>query len=65
MVNALGKELQLQKGYFGNEEEIKTIYFGGGTPSLLSEENLGYLLREVRDNFSVIDYKTGNTPPLS
>lgn len=55
MVNALGRELQLQKEYFGNEEEIKTIYFGGGTPSLLSEEHIKYLLKEVRDNFSVID----------
>ena len=34
MVAAICKELELRKNYL-NGEEIKTIYFGGGTPSLL------------------------------
>ncbi len=36
---ALKKEIELQKDYLSNET-ISTIYFGGGTPSLLSETEL-------------------------
>lgn len=32
---------------------IDTIYFGGGTPSLLNPSELGSLLGEIRGNFSV------------
>jgi oxygen-independent coproporphyrinogen III oxidase len=33
--------------------EVDTIYFGGGTPSLLSPAQVGRLLRAVRERFSV------------
>ncbi len=39
MVDAILRELEIQKDYLGNEV-IKTIYFGGGTPSLLSRHEL-------------------------
>ncbi|HEY9044662.1 MAG TPA: radical SAM family heme chaperone HemW, partial [Ohtaekwangia sp.] len=32
---------------------INTIYFGGGTPSLLSEDELNFLLETIRENFPV------------
>ena len=51
-VKALGKEIQLQKDYLQNES-IQTIYFGGGTPSLLRADQLDYLLSEIRQNFKV------------
>ena len=38
-VHALVRELEMRKNYVG-EEEIETIYLGGGTPSQLSQEEL-------------------------
>ena len=45
-VKALLEELKLQKDYLGNEP-IKTIYFGGGTPSLLTYDNLMEILDTI------------------
>ena len=38
-VHALARELEMRKDYVG-DEEIETIYLGGGTPSQLSHEEL-------------------------
>ena len=43
MVLALANELQLRAGEFQNEK-IETIYFGGGTPSVLTLEEIQFLL---------------------
>jgi oxygen-independent coproporphyrinogen III oxidase len=51
MVQSLGRELTLQKEYI--TAPVDTIYFGGGTPSLLSEGELDFLLNEVNKNFHV------------
>lgn len=32
-----------------------TLYFGGGTPSLLSPEQIGRIIKTARDNFSLTD----------
>lgn len=40
---ALGKEIRIQKDYLNNAE-IESIYFGGGTPSLLSGDEISRLL---------------------
>jgi oxygen-independent coproporphyrinogen-3 oxidase len=34
---------------------VDTVYFGGGTPSLLSVEQIGRILSAVRENFAVCD----------
>lgn len=52
MVNAIVRELELRVDYL-QDESIKTIYFGGGTPSLLSIEELQGLLTAVFDRFEV------------
>jgi len=54
MVEALSKELELRKGAV--EEEVQTIYFGGGTPSLLSAEELDRLIDTVEEHFLVSEY---------
>ncbi len=52
LVAALLKEIELRKGYLENEI-IETIYFGGGTPSLLSPEELESLIQEVYRQFEI------------
>jgi oxygen-independent coproporphyrinogen III oxidase len=52
MIAALLKEAEIQKLYFG-EEIPETVYFGGGTPSLLPVEDISRLTHFIRKNFSV------------
>lgn len=52
MVAALRDELVLQKGYL-NGEKVETVYFGGGTPSLLSTGEISTILETIQDHFSV------------
>ncbi|QDH78025.1 radical SAM family heme chaperone HemW [Echinicola soli] len=47
MVSMICKELVFQKNYFGKNTSIKTIYFGGGTPSLLSSSELSAILDTI------------------
>jgi oxygen-independent coproporphyrinogen-3 oxidase len=46
LVEALIKEIQLQKNYLAGET-IDTIYFGGGTPSLLNETEISLLINTI------------------
>ena len=54
MVLALAKEIQMRKNEFENEE-IETIYFGGGTPSVLQIADLRFLIDEVFKNYKVVE----------
>ena len=49
---ALKKEIELQKDYLG-KETISTIYFGGGTPSLLSEAELMSVFEMLHREFVI------------
>ncbi|SFT13003.1 oxygen-independent coproporphyrinogen-3 oxidase [Zhouia amylolytica] len=53
LVIALVKEMQLRKNEL-QDEPVETIYFGGGTPSLLSVQELKSLIAAVYENFKVI-----------
>jgi oxygen-independent coproporphyrinogen III oxidase len=55
MVLALSKEIQLRKNEF-QDEVIETIYFGGGTPSILQVADLRFLIDEVYKNYNVFDH---------
>ena len=53
MVLALAKEIQMRKSEF-QVEAVETIYFGGGTPSILSNEDLNFLIDSVYKNYNVV-----------
>ncbi|MDF3077357.1 MAG: hemW [Sphingobacteriaceae bacterium] len=52
MIKALLAEIALQKSYL-NGQNIETIYFGGGTPSILKAEEIGLLIDEITKHHSV------------
>jgi oxygen-independent coproporphyrinogen-3 oxidase len=54
MVLALAKEIQLRKDEF-KDEVVETIYFGGGTPSILEVSDLKLLIDAVYANYNVIE----------
>jgi oxygen-independent coproporphyrinogen III oxidase len=56
MVLAIAKELQLRKNEFNNDPEflgVETIYFGGGTPSVLTFKEIEFLIATVYSNYKV------------
>jgi oxygen-independent coproporphyrinogen-3 oxidase len=61
MVLAIAKEIQMRKSEFElldgarSDNKIETIYFGGGTPSVLRSEEINFLIAAVYSNYSVIE----------
>lgn len=53
MVAAIGKEAALNRSYLS--EKVETIYFGGGTPSLLTEEEIRTTIVTCKELFVVDD----------
>jgi len=51
MVDAICREIILRKNEI--KEEVKTIYFGGGTPSLLSRKQVMDILQTINKHFNV------------
>lgn len=59
LIRALATELELRKSEFNNTT-VETIYFGGGTPSVLSNAELQFLIDTVYEN-----YKVGSQPEIT
>ncbi|WP_304234969.1 radical SAM family heme chaperone HemW [Jiulongibacter sediminis] len=55
LVNGLVREIELQKDYLNNKH-LNTIYFGGGTPSLLDKEELSSVFEAI-NRFYTVDSK--------
>lgn len=55
LIQSLITELELRKEEFKNTE-VETIYFGGGTPSLLTNNELQSIIDAVDGNYSVVAY---------
>ena len=54
MVLALAKEIEMRKSDF-QDAIVETIYFGGGTPSILQIADLRFLIDQVYRNFKVVE----------
>lgn len=50
-IKALTKEISLRKDYL--DKPLRTIYFGGGTPSTLSKEEISLIFKAIKDNFDL------------
>jgi oxygen-independent coproporphyrinogen III oxidase len=53
MVSALAKEIEMRKNEFLNET-VETIYFGGGTPSILPIADIKFLIDQVCKHYEII-----------
>jgi len=56
MIDALIKEISITSSFFNTEqlkgkESISTIYFGGGTPSILTTEDLTLIMAALQNRF--------------
>ncbi|CAA9195827.1 radical SAM family heme chaperone HemW [Flavobacterium collinsii] len=61
MVLALAKEIVMRKNELKfidstqSNDQIETIYFGGGTPSVLSNAEINFLIDTVYNNYNVVE----------
>ncbi|MGQ9818607.1 MAG: radical SAM family heme chaperone HemW [Candidatus Kapaibacteriales bacterium] len=56
-VNALCKEIQLSVQYFNSRIEVETIFFGGGTPSILNIYHLEKIINCINKFFGTSELK--------
>jgi oxygen-independent coproporphyrinogen-3 oxidase len=54
MADMICREAALQSNYL--REKVETIYFGGGTPSLLSTQQLKDILKKLKEVFDVDEF---------
>src|SRR5271154_1600137 len=54
VVRAIAEELELQKDYVG-KRELKTIYFGGGTPSILTLPEFQTIFEAIHSNYKIAE----------
>ena len=52
MVDAILKEMDMSQRYLG-DQKVHSIYFGGGTPSLLPIQDITRILERTQSLFSV------------
>ncbi|MFH7003666.1 radical SAM family heme chaperone HemW [Flavobacterium bizetiae] len=61
MVLTLAKEIAMRKNEFElfdsaqSDNQIETIYFGGGTPSVLTNDEINFLISEIYNNYNVVE----------
>lgn len=53
-MQALAKEIVMRKNEF-QDDLVETIYFGGGTPSILKISDIAFLIDEVYNNYKVVE----------
>jgi oxygen-independent coproporphyrinogen-3 oxidase len=53
-IEALREEIRIVLGGAGKPLRVHTIFFGGGTPSLVPPEDIGTILDEIREHSNVL-----------
>ena len=53
MLDAICKEIDSRKGYLENKK-LSTIYFGGGTPSLLNQDELKSIIGKIKEYYQIL-----------
>jgi len=51
MISVLASEIAMRKNEI--QDQIETIYFGGGTPSILSIQEIIFLINKIQDNYQI------------
>ncbi len=54
-VNSLLLEIDRRKVYLDENDKVETVYFGGGTPSLLTLSDLRKIINKIRRSFKLVD----------
>ncbi|MCO5231296.1 MAG: radical SAM family heme chaperone HemW [Chitinophagales bacterium] len=58
MIDAISQEIYIQKDFFGSSKtQLQSIYFGGGTPSLLNNSEFQQIWRALEANFDLSQLK--------
>lgn len=55
LVAMMAREMAMRNHWMGEQTVIETIYFGGGTPSLLTIPELLFLIETIYQHFKVVD----------
>lgn len=55
-INALCRQIESEASKLAHEYEVDSIFFGGGTPSILEAAQLTSVLGKIRQNFMVSDH---------
>ncbi len=53
MLEAIAKELLLRKSDIS--DQVETVYFGGGTPSLLSEKEINHIVALIEEHYDLAE----------
>lgn len=52
MISSMVKEIESRKAYLG-DQALSSIYFGGGTPSLLKDDSLTQIFASIHKHFNI------------
>ncbi|MFC0183923.1 radical SAM family heme chaperone HemW [Pseudarcicella hirudinis] len=52
IITSICNEIRLQKDYLA-DKNLETVYFGGGTPSILNEEDLAMIFETISHHFNI------------
>jgi oxygen-independent coproporphyrinogen III oxidase len=55
-IEALKREIQYVRRSIPSKHQVHTIFFGGGTPSLLTADQLEFVLDSIHTSFSLSDF---------